>query len=419
MRILLVHNHYLQRGGEDAVFEAEAALLGRHGHRVHRLEWSNEHLANAPWMAKARTALASTWSIASYREVRENIRQFRPDLVHCHNTFPIPSPSVFNAARAESKPVIQTLHNYRLLCLNGLMFRDGSVCRDCLGRSVLSGIIHSCYRDSLPGSVAVAGMLTLHRQWRTWNEMVDRYIALTEHSRNQFVAGGLPPERISVKPNFVHPDPGEGRHSGGFALYVGRLSEEKGIRLLLKAWKGLGAEPPLRICGDGPLRGVVEEACRSITGLSYEGYLPTERVIQIMRDASFLVMPSIWDEHAPLALLQGFATGLPAVVSDQGALAELVELAAAGWTVPRGDADALALAAREAWEDVDQRRAKGRAARDEFLRRYSAKENVRLLTQIYRGVLEARGISVQADLVDDGELGGRRGGSEDRVEQLQ
>lgn len=394
MKVLLLHNRYAQPGGEDMVVEAEAALLERNGHCVERLDASNEGLAAAGWWSNARAAVGATWSRASKRRVSSMIQSFRPDVVHCHNTFPLLSPSVYYAARAAGVPVVQTLHNYRLLCLNALLYRSGKKCTDCVGRLPMPGIVHSCYRGSVAGSSAVALMITVHRQIGTWQRAIDRYIALSTHSKDQFVAGGLPSSLVSVKPNFVHPDPGEGQHRGNFALFVGRLAEEKGIRVLARAWEIIGDKIPLKIVGDGPLRGIVEETTRSCNGVHYEGYRPVDEVTTLMKDASLLVVPSVSDEHSPMGLLQALATGLPAIVSDHGALSEIVAGEQVGWKFPPGDAAALAEAVQGAWASTGSRIERGKAARAEFCRRYSAEGNYNSLMSIYDSAIAHRRVAM-------------------------
>src|SRR5581483_9761958 len=193
-------------------------------------------------------AARTVWSRPAYRVLRELLRAHRPAVAHFHNTFPLISPAAYYACRAERVPVVQTLHNFRLLCPNALFFRDGRVCEDCLGKAVpWPGVAHKCYRGSRSASAAVCTMLTVHRALGTWHTAVDRFIALTDASRRKFVAGGLPADKIAVKANFVDPDPGPGTGAGGYGVFVGRLSAEKGVGTLLKAWQQLGRDVPLKI----------------------------------------------------------------------------------------------------------------------------------------------------------------------------
>ena len=202
MKILVVHNHYRLRGGEDTVFDAECRMLEEGGHTVVRYERTNLDVPRGV-LGRVRTALGTVWSRRSYREVRELIRRERPDVMHCHNTFPLISPSVYYAAAAEGVPVVQTLHNYRLACLNGYLFREGHVCERCLGRAPWRGVCLRCYRGSLAASATVAAMLLVHRALGTWRRKVTRYIALTEFSKAKFIEAGLPADKITVKPNVL------------------------------------------------------------------------------------------------------------------------------------------------------------------------------------------------------------------------
>src|SRR5438132_7136589 len=205
MKILIVHNFYKQSGGEDQCVAAEVALLQAHGHEVIPY---NVHYDAIDTLGRLEVASRTIWSRAAYHEIRELIRAHRPQIAHFHNTFPLISPAAYYAARAEGVGVVQTLHNFRLLCPNALFFRNGRVCEQCLGRSIpWPGIVHKCYRGSRVASAAAATMAAVHRMLSTWREAVDVYIALTQFSRQKFIAGGLPPQKLVVKPNFVYPDP--------------------------------------------------------------------------------------------------------------------------------------------------------------------------------------------------------------------
>src|ERR1700724_3181862 len=251
--VLRAHNFYKQAGGEDHSFASEAAMLEAHGHKVIRYCQHNESIDR---MKPAALAARTVWSRQAYREIRALIKTHRPQVAHFHNTLPLISPAAYHAAQAENVCVVQTLHNFRLLCPNALLLRGGRICEECVGRTIpWPGAVHKCYRDSRSASAAVATMLAAHHALGTWRHAVDLYIALTPFSRDKFIAGGLPPEKIVVKPHFVDPDPGPGRGRGRYGVFVGRLSPAKGLATLLEAWKKLAAPVPLKIVGDGPMAG--------------------------------------------------------------------------------------------------------------------------------------------------------------------
>lgn len=391
MRVLLVHNHYQQHGGEDMVFASEASLLAAHGHAVRQLVFDNDAIApQRSALDAVRLAGTTVWSRLGYAAVRNAIRTFRPDVVHFHNTFPLVSPAGYYAARAERVPVVQTLHNFRLLCANGLFYRDGHVCEDCLGKSVpLPGVAHACYRDSRTASGAVVTMLTAHHALRTWTRMVDRYIVVGEFQRQKFVQGGLPAEKMVVKPNFV-PDPSIGGGRGNYALFVGRLSPEKGIQTLLRAWERLGGRIPLKIAGDGPLAGDVANAQQRIPGVEWLGHLSPATIMTAMQDATLLVFPSEWYEGQPRTILESFAVGTPVVAADLGAMGELIRVGYTGVHFRPGDPGDLARAVEAAFADpmaLARMRERTRAA---FEACYTAEENYHRLIEIYREVADER-----------------------------
>jgi glycosyltransferase involved in cell wall biosynthesis len=383
MRILTLHTHYRQPGGEDGVFGAEVALLRDKGHTVVPLTFHNKQLEDVPLLWRAAVTL---WNREAYSRVREAIRLHRPDILHVHNTFPLASPAVIHAAKAEGVPVVMTLHNYRLLCVNALFFRQGQVCEACLGRLPWRGALYGCYRESRAASAVVAGMITLHRALGTWN-LVDRFIALTEFARQKFIEGGFPPEKISVKPNFVHPDPGPGEGRGGYALFVGRLSPEKGLGTLLMAWERLGGKVPLKIVGDGPLAPEVQEAQKRIPGVEWLGRKAPEEVYALMGEASFLIFPSEWYEGFPKVLVEAFAKGLPVLASALGSQGSIVDHGRTGLHFrPRDPED---LAAKVEWllahpNELARMRKETRA---EYEAKYTAEENYAQLMAIYHELL--------------------------------
>ena len=380
--IVLVHNRYRQAGGEDEVFEAEATLLESRGHRLERFTLDNRDLRGHNPIAMAA---ATVWNARTYRALRQMCRRTQADVVHFHNTFPRVSPAAYYAARAEGAAVVQTLHNFRLICLNALCYRDGRPCEECVTKTVRwPGVVHGCYRDSRTASGVTAVMLSVHAAARTWTEHVDAYVALSEFARSRFISGGLPPSRIVVKPNFLIDDPGVGSHDQNYALYVGRLSPEKGIDLLMRAWSVLGGHTPLKVVGSGPLEHVV----RGATGVEWLGPLPRKHVLALMQRASVLVFPSEVYENCPMTLIQAFATGLPVVATGHGSIGEMVGDGVTGWHFAPGDVSDLIRVVTTATEDAEQRRARGGQARRLFEARYTSDENYRRLSAVYASVLQ-------------------------------
>jgi glycosyltransferase involved in cell wall biosynthesis len=381
MRVLVVHNSYQQRGGEDFAVEREIELLRERGHQISTFFVSNDDITN---MSRARLAADTLWSTSSKRSLKESLQSQRPNVVHFQNTFPLISPAAYYAARSEGVPVVQTLHNYRLLCPNALFFRDGGACEDCLGKPVpWPGVLHSCYRGDRAASGVVAGMLTAHRFLKTWKEKVDVYIALTEFARRKFVEGGIPAYKIAVKPNFVSPDPGPGEGKGGYALFVGRLSEEKGVETMIRAWELLGDRIPLKVVGDGSLAEKVSGAAERLSGIEWMGRTPGEQVSELMKDAAFLVFPSTWYEVFPLVIVEAFATGLPVIASDIGNMSSLIDHEHTGLHFRPGDGEDLAAQVERVLlhpEDLDRMRLEARA---EFEARYTAERNYERLMEIY------------------------------------
>ena len=386
MRVLVVHNAYQQRGGEDFAVKREIEFLRERGHRISTFLISNDAILN---MSRARLAVDTVWSSSSKRSLKERLQGERPDVVHFHNTFPLISPAAYYAARSEGVPVVQTLHNYRLLCPNALFFRDGGTCEDCLGKPVpWPGVLHSCYRGDRAASGVVAGMLTVHSFLKTWREKVEVYIALTEFARQKFIEGGIPAEKVAVKPNFVNPDPGPGEGKGGYALFVGRLSEEKGVESMLRAWELLGERIPLKVVGDGPLAEKVSRAAERLSGVEWMGQIPGEQVTELMKDAAFLVFPSTWYEVFPLVIVEAFATGLPVIASDIGNMSSLIDHAHTGLHFRPGDGEDLAVQVGWALSHPDELSRMRREARAEFEAKYTAERNYERLMEIYDLAME-------------------------------
>lgn len=385
MKILMLHNHYLERGGEDESTEAEVALLRQHGHEVDFFELDNRVIASRPLL---RTGVETVWSAWAYRAIRERIQRGKPDLVHIQNFFPLFSPAVHHAAKAEGTPVVQALRNYRLLCLNGTFFRDQHNCEDCLGKFLpWPGVVHRCYRQSLPSSAAVAAMLIVHRALKTWDRKVDVLMVLTEFMRQKLIQGGLSDERIIVKPNFVLSDPGPGNHDGGFALFVGRLSPEKGTASLVRAWEAM-QDIPLKIVGDGPLRPQMREFEARNSNVEVLGWIDPSAVLTLMKNARALVFPSQWYEGFPRVVVEAFACGLPVIAANIGSTAEIVPDRIAGLHFQGDDDGDLVSKVKWAWEHPREAAEMGRNARKEYELKYTPARNYQLLMEIYQTAIE-------------------------------
>jgi glycosyltransferase involved in cell wall biosynthesis len=387
MRILVVHNRYQQAGGEDGVVNAEANLLHQHDHEVELFEEDNDSIIDG--MNAAKTAMRCVYSVTAAREMRRRIDRFQPNLVHVHNFFPRLSPSIHYVCRRVGVPIVQTLHNYRLLCPASTLLREGGVCEECIGRVFAwPAIRYSCYRQSRGASAAVANMLFVHRVLSTWTKTVSRFIVLTEFARQKFCAGGLPMNKIAVKPNFVISDPGIGKGNGGYALFVGRLSEEKGLDTLLGAWTQLKTTRPLKIIGDGPLAFRLKAVVSKIPSIEWLGRRDKQEVYRLMSDAAMLIFPSIWYEGFPLVLAEAFATGLPVIASRLGAMAEIVTEGKTGRLFSPGKMDELAGAVEWAFTHPDHLRAMRSCVRWEFEQKYTAESNYASLVEIYRSAFE-------------------------------
>jgi len=383
VRVLVVHNAYLYRGGEDAVVDSEVAMLRKHGDEVLEVRFDNETITERSRLA---VALDTVWSGSSHHRVAEMVTRFHPDVVHFHNTFPLVSPAGYWAVNSAHVPVVQTLHNFRLICPGALLLRDGVLCEACVGKVPWRGAVHKCYRDSTAASAVVATMLSVHRTLGTFRHKVDRYIALNRFCRGKFVDGGLPAERIDVKPNFVDigPPPSLGARSGG--LYVGRLSKEKGIDVMLGALKLL---PMLTVdvVGTGPEAVTLEQHPRA----RLIGWQAREAVHARMRRAAYLIVPSIWYETFGIVVIEAFACGLPVIASRLGALSELVRDQETGILFEPGSATGLATAI--AWADAhpEELAAIAHTARAEYEAKYTEGINYQQLVEIYERARDAAG----------------------------
>jgi len=384
--ILICHNSYINSGGEDKVFTNEAELLINNGQIVQQFIKSNKIIPNEP---KLKIGANTFWSFSSTRDLQEILNKNKIDVVHFHNTFPLISPSAYYVCKEFNLPVVQTLHNYRLICPNAILYRDNQVCEDCINKSFAwPGILHACYRKSRIQTSIVSSMVFFHRLINTWQKNVDVYIALTNFSKKKFVGAGLPSEKIVVSPNFVLEDPGVKKEIGEYALFVGRISEEKGIKTLLEAWKKI-PEIPLKIVGDGHLmdfvKGIIKET--NLNNVLVLGKKDNLEVIELMKKAQFLIFPSEWYEGFPMTIVESFSVGLPVIASNIGAMEELIEHNKSGILFASGDADDLAEKSLELWNSKTKLEKISKNVRNEYLLKYSSEKKFESLMKIYESIL--------------------------------
>jgi glycosyltransferase involved in cell wall biosynthesis len=399
VKVLLCHNFYQQAGGEDQVFADEGRLLESRGHEVLRYTLHNDAINGLSRLSAARKTI---WNSESAAEITALVTRERPSVVHFTNTFPLISPSAYYAARRGGAAVVQSLHNYRLLCPNALFLRDGKNCEDCLGRAFAwPSVRHACYRQNRAATGAIAVMQTVHRAAGTWRLAVDRYLVPTEFARAKFIAGGLPAERLCVKPNFIDPDPGAGTGAEPLALFVGRLSEEKGLEPLLHAWRNLGHRR-LVIMGDGPQADLAREAAASLPGVEWMGRRPRDEAVAWMGRATCVIVPSVCYEMCPMAIVEAYARGTPVIAPRLGAMASMIAHERTGLHYEPNDTDGLAASVDRLLGDAELQRRLRVAARQEFLDRYSADANYRRLIDVYEQAIAQRTAGRDSRVFDDG-----------------
>lgn len=382
LRVLVIHNRYRSAlpSGENTVVDREIDLLRRAGVEVSTWIRSSDEIPDLPLPEKLTLPLRPIWSRRDTAALTGAIERERPHLVHLHNPYPLVSPAVVRVAARHGVPVVQTVHNYRHSCLNGLHLRDGEVCTLCVGRRLaLPGVRHGCYRGSRPQSAVLATAEAVHHG--TWR-LVSLYLALSDFMADQLVASGIDRDRIAVRANFVD-DPGPPVPAGAGFLFAGRLEDAKGIGLLLDAWEssGLDGLVPLVVAGDGPMRAEVAARAARLQSVDVLGAVPREEMAGRFRACAAVVVPSLCFEGLPTVILEAFAHGRPVLATAVGALPEVVA-DGLGW-VSRPAPAALADALRAAHE----RPIGGEAPRRAFEHRYTSEVATGSLLAAYRTVL--------------------------------
>ena len=403
VKILLVHNFYgsAAPSGENTAFGAEAALLRSRGHSVSEFSRYSDEILRDGFTGTLRGAVSVVWNPFSLRSLKRMLRETKPEIVHVHNTFPLLSPSVFDASRELNIPTVMTLHNYRLGCAAGTALRDDRPCTLCLDRnSVIPALRYGCYRESRIATIPVAAMIAYNTARDTWRSNVDAFITLTDFQKEKMIRFGLPPESLFVKPNFLDdpPAPVPWKDRGNKVVFVGRLYAAKGIHILLEAWKRMGKKAPqLEVIGDGPMK---EELVRSIReseasdSVSFLGNVSRGEAMKRISDAKLLVIPSVCYEGFPMVIQESFALGVPVAASNIGSLPFLVSEGKNGGLFAPGDAEAVVSCVTRLLEDDSRLRVLGEGARRDFDEKYTAEKNHSALMAVYRSAAERRAAKV-------------------------
>lgn len=387
MRILFAHNRYLNRGGEDESREQEMAILRSHGQEVIEYVVDNREVKKRNLIS---TGLRSVWNAQQYQYVRNLIRDTQPDILKVDNHFPILSPSIFDAAKSMGVPTVLSVRNYRLVCPSANLFRAGEICTQCVGkRSAFPAIQHRCYRGSFLQSSSVVLSNAYAHLHGTWTNSIDQYIAVSEFVKKQLVLGGFSADKISVKPNFIS-DTGPGDGSGRYAIFVGRLTEEKGIRTVLAAWRKAGAALPLKIIGEGPLESVVQKAAGELASIEYLKWRPIDEVCEHLGRAMVLIFPSAWLEPFGRSIIEAYSKGTPVIAADTEPMRDMIENEQTGLFFKAGSSEELAervLSLAAGPERLARMRTR---ARERYLRSYSAEQNYRRMMEIFGRALSAQ-----------------------------
>lgn len=394
MHVLVVHNRYAsaQPSGENKVVDQEVELLRAAGHRVELFERRSDDIAELSLRSKAALPLLVPWNPAVRSELAARLRTSRPDVVHVHNVFPLLSPAVIAACADADVPAVATLHNYTQVCPPGTLQRDGRPCTECVGTAPLPAVRHGCYRGSRLATVPLAVSLSVNR--RRWWSGVERFFCISAAQREVLVAAGMPAERLAVKHNFV-PDPDARRSDDGeHLLYLGRLAEVKGVRLLMAAWDEIAADGgvgvPLVIAGTGPLEPEVTAWAAGRDDVRYVGLYDTAECQKAIARSVAVVAPSTWLEAFGLVVVEAMAAGVPAVAAGHGAFVELVDDGATGLLHRPGEAASLASCIRRVAADPVRNREMGRAARSRYEQGFSPAVGLDRLVEGYRTAIAGR-----------------------------
>jgi glycosyltransferase involved in cell wall biosynthesis len=381
MKILLMHNYYQNSGGEFTVFNNERTLLENYGNEVIVKTFNNRLISEFGLVEKIKLIKSTAFNTESYNEVLALLQLHKPDVVHVHNFFPLISPSVYHACSSMNVPVVQTLHNYRLLCPGATLFRDGTICEECRVKGPFASLKYGCYRQSRIQTFAVANMIQSNSKNGTWKTKVDGYICLTDFMKKKFISAGFPDKKLFVKQNFLFEDPGYNISSEGSYLFVGRFAITKGINVLLDSIRN-NENINLNIAGKGPLKSFIQQ--QNLPNVKMLGMLTHDEILEEMKKSKAIIFPSIWYEGMPMTIIEAFASGKPVIAGDIGAMPELIEDGKTGLLFKAGDSADLTRKILWAENHPSEIREMGKNARRVYEKQYTSEANYKVLKSIYK-----------------------------------
>lgn len=381
LKILQAHNYYQQAGGEDTVVAQEKALLESNGHEVITYYKTNDVINSIKGVQKIGLLKETTWSRKTYEEVNTILKQDKIDLCHVHNTLPLISPSIYYACKDNKVPVVQTLHNYRLICTNGLLMREGRICEDCLGRSAYGAISKKCYRNSAIQTYAVARMLQKNKRMGTWSSQVDAYLCLTEMARQKFIEHGLPRDKLIVKPNFIKVDVEPTETKSNYLLFAGRLTSSKGVELIKSVAKKVDYR--IKMVGDGELSPIFKNS----PNVELLGKRSHNETLNLIKNAKALLFPSLWYEGMPMTIIEAFALKTPVIASDLGAMSSMIKDGVNGLLFNPQKIDSIENKIRYSLNNEVQMNKLANNAFNDYKNYYSSDANYDMLINIYSNLL--------------------------------
>lgn len=403
MKILIIHNEYKKPGGEDVVLNQEEKLLKDNNHTVEKFIISNNQIDNSNLLSSLKLGLNTIWSKISYRDVKEKVKEFKPDIVHIHNTFPLLSPSIYWAIKSEGVPVVQTVHNYRLTCANGLLLKGGKPCEECIGSTFfLPGIKNKCYRNSTKSTIPVTSMLTFNKLIGTYNKKIDGYITLTSFAKEMLSKSNIPSNKIYVKPNFINAPfyaPTSSVERKNQYVFLGRAAHEKGLDLLLDSVESFDSNFKLLIVGDGPQKDELQEKYKLNKNIIWKGWLSRESAINILKESKGLIIPSRVYEGFPLVCLESLSVGTPIIAPNHAGFPEIVKDNMHGYLFKpsnnkslQENIEKLFRLSEVEWQKMSN------ACRDLYIKDFSPESNYKQLMNIYYTVLDKEKINAHIDI---------------------